>query len=89
VIEAFLLRERPGSHACRTKCKDSVTFGEKAFPSQPGVRSYDHMVTDTAAYFALALLGLGTIVFGFIPIFRDADGDGDRLLDAWDELSTH
>jgi len=47
------------------------------------------MVTDTAAYFALALLGLGTIVFGFIPIFRGADGDGDRLLDAWDELSTH
>ena len=46
------------------------------------------MVTDTAAYGALALLGLATIVFGLVPLFRGPQGEADRLVDAWDELST-
>ncbi len=44
------------------------------------------MVTDAAAYGALALLGLAAIVFGFVPIFRAPAGEADRPVDAWEEL---
>jgi hypothetical protein len=46
------------------------------------------MVTDAAAYGALALLGLATIVFGFVPLFRRPEGEADGPVDAWEELST-
>jgi len=46
------------------------------------------MVTDAAAYGALALLGLGAIVFGFVPIFRAPDVEAGRPVEAWEELST-
>jgi hypothetical protein len=46
------------------------------------------MVTDDAAYGALALLALAAIVFGFVPIFRAPDGEASRPVEAWEELGT-